>query len=118
MTLHERDISIIKHIIHYCDDINDAIFKHTLTLEKISSDSIYKNALSMCILQIGELTNTLSAEFKSSHQEMPWKEIKRMRDKAAHHYGSFDVNILWETIIKDIDPLKKFCSHIIAENKL
>jgi uncharacterized protein with HEPN domain len=112
---HERDISAIKHIIRYCDEINDAITRHELTLEKITSDSIYKNALSMCILQIGELTNVLSEEFRSLHQEIPWREIKRMRDKAAHHYGAFDVNALWETVTEDIEPLKRFCLLIIAE---
>ena len=109
MTPHERDASVLKHIIRYCDEINDAVIKHKLTLEKINSDNIYKNALSMCILQIGELTNALSEEFRSTNQEIPWREIKRMRDKAAHHYGAFDINALWETVTEDIEPLKKFC---------
>jgi len=51
----------------------------------------------------------LSEEFRSLHEEMPWREIKRMRDKAAHHYGTFDVNTLWETVTEDIEPLKDFC---------
>ena len=115
MTPHERDLSVIKHIMRYCDEIIDAVSKYELSLERINSENIYKNALSMCILQIGELTNALSEEFRLSHQEIPWREIKRMRDKAAHHYGMFDVNALWETITEDIEPLKKFCITTLAE---
>jgi uncharacterized protein with HEPN domain len=74
--------------------MNDAINQHGLTLEKVKADSLYKNALSMSILQIGELVNVLSEEFKSlSSGSVPWRETKRMRDKAAHHYGSFDTDL-------------------------
>jgi len=110
----ERDLSALRHIVKYCDEISEAISKHNLTIEKVSSDFVYKNALSMCILQIGELVNVLSEGFRTSHSNMPWSEIKRMRDKAAHHYGEFDVDTLWETILDDIPPLKDYCESCIS----
>jgi uncharacterized protein with HEPN domain len=111
----ERDISTLRHIILYCDEIDEALRKHDLTLEKVKSDSIYKNALSMSVLQIGELANILSQSFRKAHNDMPWSEIKRMRDKAAHHYGEFDVNTLWETVTEDIRPLKEYCAVCIEK---
>jgi uncharacterized protein with HEPN domain len=69
----------------------------------------------MCILQIGELVNVLSEDFRATHDTMPWREIKRMRDKAAHHYGQFDVNTLWETVTIDIKPLKEYCLKCFRE---
>jgi len=113
MTLDERDISILKHIVVYCDEIIEAIEKHSLTLEMISSDNVYKNALSMGILQIGELVSVLSKEFRTAHNVIPWREIKRMRDKAAHHYWTFEIDILWETVTEDIAPLKEYCVNCI-----
>ena len=110
-----RDLSTLKHIVWHCDEINEALEKHELTLEKVKTDSLYKNALAMSILQIGELVAVLSEEFKASSSNMPWREIKRMRDKAAHHYGSFDTETLWETVIHDIAPLSNFCSKSIEE---
>ena len=110
----DRNVSTLRHIIKYCDEITDAVERHELTLEKVSGDSVYKNSLSMCILQIGELVNVLSQGFKAAHVDMPWNEIKRMRDKAAHHYGEFDVNTLWETVTDDIKPLKAYCESCIA----
>jgi hypothetical protein len=50
-------------------EINSAITTHELTLEKVASDNIYKNALSMSILQIGEFV-------------------------AAHHYIDFNIPII------------------------
>ena len=110
-----RDLSTLRHIIFYCDEIIDAISKHNLTLGKIAADSVYKNALAMSILQIGELANVLSDDFRITHDTMPWREIKRMRDKAAHHYWEFDVTILWETVTEDLEPLKTYCESCIKE---
>ena len=115
MKPNERDISTLKHIVVYCDEIAPSIERHGLTLEIISDDSVYRNALSMCILQIGELVNVLSGEFRITHDTMPWGEIKRMRDKAAHHYGQFDVNTLWETATTDIEPLKEYCLECVRQ---
>ena len=111
----DRDESILRHIVRYCDEIAEAIDRHDLTLEKVASDNVYKNALAMSILQIGELVNVLSESFRNTHDDIPWREIKRMRDKAAHHYGVFDAGTLWETITEDIPPLKTFCESCITK---
>ena len=115
MKPNERDVSTLRHIISYCDEITEAVNKHSLTLDVVIGDTLYKNALAMSVLQIGELANILSEEFRTIHSTMPWREIKRMRDKAAHHYWTFDVNILWETVTEDIEPLKKYCEKCITE---
>jgi len=113
----ERDISTLRHIVVNCDEITEAVSKHNLTIDLIAADTLYKNALAMSILQIGELVNILSEDFRNKHNAMPWREIKRMRDKAAHHYWTFDVNILWETVTEDIEPLKAYCEKLIMEYK-
>ncbi|MDR1082936.1 MAG: DUF86 domain-containing protein [Coriobacteriales bacterium] len=112
----DRDLSTLRHIVFYCDEIDGAIDQHGLTLEKVKADSLYKNALAMNILQIGELVNVLSEEFKSLNSgSIPWRDIKRMRDKAAHHYGSFDTDTLWETVTNDIAQLRNYCIQYIEE---
>ena len=111
----DRDVSALRHIVEYCNEITEAISKRNLTLEAVANDSFNKNALAMCILQIGELVNVLSEDFRTAHSAMPWREIKRMRDKATHHYWTFDVNILWKTVSEDIEPLKNYCNERIAE---
>ena len=67
----------------------------------------------MCILQIGELSSHLSEDFKAMYSDMPWQDIKRMRNIAAHRYGSFDVEVLWDTIVNDIPSLHDYCLEII-----
>ena len=45
---------------------------------------------------------------------MPWREIKTMRNIAAHNYGEIDIDILWETATGDIPDLKEYCKKFIA----
>jgi uncharacterized protein with HEPN domain len=77
-------------------------------------DAVYKNAVAMCILQIEESVAHLTEGFKSDFNEMPWQDIKGMRNIAAHRYGSFDTDKLYETITADIPILRAYCVNIMS----
>lgn len=113
MQTSERDRSILEHIVSYCSDIEDAVQRFGSSFDAFSSDRVYRNACAMCILQIGELGGHLSQEFRSSHPQMPWNEIKGMRNVMAHAYGSLSVQTTWETIEQDIPALKNFCTAVL-----
>ena len=87
------------------------------SFKSLQSDTLYRNAVSMCILQIGELSSHLSTDFKMVYNEMPWRDIRGMRNIAAHHYGKFDVKKLWETITSDIPALSEYCEKILHDMK-
>jgi uncharacterized protein with HEPN domain len=36
---------------------------------------------------------------------IPWKEIAGFRDRAIHDYYQIDLQIAWDTISLDLDPL-------------
>ena len=110
-----RDIEILKKIIRYCNEIDEANKDFGNSLEMLRTKSSYKNAVAMCILQIGELVVHLSEDFKIKYNDMPWQDIKRMRNIAAHRYGSFDIETLWDTIENDIPSLRDYCEEIIRE---
>ncbi len=113
METSERDRSILQHIISYCEDIEEAVARFGNSLEAFSDDKAYRNACAMCILQIGELGGHLSQEFRTEYRQMPWNEIKGMRNVVAHAYGSISVQTTWETIEQDIPALKQFCEEIL-----
>ena len=77
MSVGERDHSILKHIIDYCDQIDETIKRFGDDFEIFDQDIIYRNAASLCILQIGELVGVLSDEFKEEHPDIPWAQIKK-----------------------------------------
>lgn len=108
-----RDESAIKHMYEYCVEIERTLSEISYDREKYDQSSTHRNALALCVLQIGELVGVLTDDFKDNHSEMPWKDIKQMRNVVAHRYGAFDFDILWETVTDDIPVLKEFCERII-----
>ena len=110
-----RDIDLLEHIIRYCDEVDEAKNHFGDTYNELESSRIYKNAVSMCILQIGELTVHLSDEFRAHYNKMPWQDIRAMRNIAAHHYASFDIKKLWETISEDIPSHREYCEKVLGE---
>ncbi len=114
MTVSERDRSILTHIISYCCDIAETVQRFGNSFESFSRDKAYRNACAMCILQIGELGGHLSPEFRSSHPQMPWNEIKGMRNVMAHTYGSLSIQTTWEAIEQDIPALEAFCKDVLS----
>jgi uncharacterized protein with HEPN domain len=113
--LNERDRDILEHIIKYCNETELTIKMFDDSLETLKINVVYKNAVSMCILQIGELTTYLSKNFLEEHTKIPWSRIKKMRNIAAHNYGKFDINVLHCTIISDIPELKAYCIETLNE---
>ena len=85
------------------------------SLETLKSESIFKNATAMCVLQIGELVGHLSDDITARYTDMPWKQIRAMRNIAAHGYEEFDVDILWQTLKTDLPALREYCDFILAE---
>ncbi|MEM2602231.1 MAG: HepT-like ribonuclease domain-containing protein [Candidatus Bathyarchaeia archaeon] len=55
---------------------------------------------------IGEATKNLSEELKSEHRRIPWKDVAGMRDKLIHEYFGVDLELIWETIERELPELK------------
>lgn len=112
MNVSERDLSVLKHIVNYCEQIEATVERFGDHFETFDQDVIYRNAVSLCILQIGELVGVLSDDFKSIHDDIPWSQIKKMRNIVAHRYGTIDSTITWDVIHDDIPDLKAYCTSI------
>lgn len=111
----DRNISILEHIVNYCDQIEETIQRFGNSYEVFSNDKVYRNAVAMCVLQIGELAGKLTDNFRAEHPGAPWRQIKGMRNVVAHSYGTVDPETTWEILIDDIPKLKAYCIKIIKE---
>ena len=113
----DKDLTILMKIIQYADEISGTVSRFELDFDRFKNDYVTKNAIAMCVLQIGELVNNLSDEFKKEHSKMLWREIVSLRNRAAHAYINIDFEILWDVAICDVPELKAFCENIISKSK-
>ena len=111
--LDNKNTSALKHIINYCNEIEQTIKRFGNEYQIFSEDKAFQYTVALCVLQIGELTTHLSEEFKDSYNEIPWNQIKALRNLVAHNYGKIDKETLWETIILDIPKLKEYCDKLL-----
>ena len=109
----ERNINIIKEIVGYCDEIQEAREIFGNSYKELSKNKHYQNDVAMCILQIGELSTRMTEDFKERYNGVSWRKIKNMRNIAAHDYKSMILKILWQVISKDITDLLEYCEKII-----
>lgn len=104
-----RDISILKHMLKYCNEIQKTLDRFGRTIENFKKDSDYKDSLSMKIFQIGELANHLTDDYlEQTKNEINWNAIRGMRNRFAHGYGKMDANKIYYTAIEDIPVVKEF----------
>ncbi len=111
----KRDWVIIRKIIRYCDEIEKThtAFRNDKDLFFNEEEGfIYRNSITMPIMQIGELVKNLSESFTTEYNSMPWKAIAGMRDVFAHHYGSIDYEMTWNTSVEDIAELRAYLEKI------
>lgn len=100
----------LAHIRDYCDEIRKTISRYSASFDVFDRDPDYQRSIAFCILQIGELSGGLTAEFRErTAAQIQWGPIKGMRNLVAHSYGSMSREIIWETAIHDIPILRDFC---------
>ena len=112
----ERDLSILQHIVSYCEQIEQTVEHFGNDAKIFAENQIYRNAIALCILQIGELVGKLTEEFRRQYPVVPWRQIKAMRNLVAHSYGSVDPETTWEIISDDIPVLKEYCCSIRCDS--
>ena len=91
-------------------DVLDAIqFSEEISsIEAFAANPLYRKAIVMSIINIGELTKSLPDDFRSDHQEIQWRQIAGMRDIAAHGYQIIDDEIVWDVVKNYLPKLLGF----------
>jgi uncharacterized protein with HEPN domain len=67
---------------------------------------------------IGEAVKSVSEDRKSSHSDIPWKQIAGMRDTLIHRYFGVNLTLVWDVVAKELPTFRKrIDSMLTASNK-
>ncbi len=115
MKLCDYDRQILQHIIRYADEIDETISKFGKDESLFREKHWYRNAVSMAILQIGELANALTNDLRDARKEIPWRAVIGMRNRFAHSYGNMNLHTVWLTAIESVPDLREKCQKILDD---
>ena len=112
-----KDKGILSAMTEHCDAIAAARSRFGDSLDAFAGDRDYFNSVCMALLQIGELANHFTPEFRESHTDIPLRQIRGLRNIVAHGYGIIDVESVWNTVCDDIPKLLMQCERIFRETE-
>ncbi len=117
MKAEERDPS------DFLADIIDSIekvesFVEGFDFEKFSTDTKTTYAVVRALEIIGEATKNLPDSLKVKHPEVPWRDMAGFRDKVVHGYFGVDLEVVWNTAVKDVPFLKPLIVKILHETEV
>ena len=69
------------------------------------ADDKTQSAVLHQLLVLGEAAKRVSAEFRTSHPDIPWRLVTGMRDNLIHEYDEVDVDTVWDTVARDLPSL-------------
>lgn len=78
-------------------------------------DEMLQDAVIRQVQVIGEASIRVGAEIKRKHKEIPWIDIKGMRNKLVHDYFGVDVDEVWKVVQKDLPILKEQIKKLLGE---
>lgn len=78
--------------------------------ERFLDDRKTQQAVIYNILIIGEAaTQTINEypDFVAAHPDIPWREMRGIRNRMAHGYYELDMSIIWDTATTYLDKLSQ-----------
>ena len=69
------------------------------------ADPLLQAAVERWLIIIGEASKKLSSEFLEHHSDIPWRQIRGLRNIVVHEYDSMDISVIYEVVSEHIPSL-------------
>lgn len=93
------------YLIHIRDRCEELIQCRELRGQGSVPISILLNAVCRNLEIIGEASQKIGPSYRAAHPDVPWREMKDMRNVLIHNYEGADPELVWAVVERDIPPL-------------
>ena len=85
------------------------------SFEDFSKDILTRHAICYNLQCIGENSYKLSREFIKENTGIEWESIEGLRHVLVHDYYNVTIELLWNILTEDIEPLKNNLQKILEQ---
>lgn len=99
------------YLVHMREAVRNALdFTEGLAAADFYEDKKTQQAVIMSLMIIGEAASRLLAEcpeWAAQHPDIPWRNMRGMRNRIAHGYFAIDLAVVWETVQSALPQLQQ-----------
>lgn len=111
MNAKQRQLRYTDYLEHIINAISlarnhiEALSKNDFLADKKTQQAVILN-----IIVIGEAATQIAdeyPEFTAAHPEVPWKQMRGMRNRMAHGYFEINLDVVWDTVQLSLPELEQ-----------
>lgn len=81
------------------------LFTQEMDFDSFTKDEKTVYAVIRAVEIIGEAAAKIPEDVRAKHPNVPWREVKGMRNKLVHDYFGVNMEVIWQTIHEDLPEL-------------
>lgn len=107
----------VPHMRHMLDSSESIVeFVEDITESEFRSDRRTRGAVRLEIVIIAEAAGRLPDEVRAQLGDIPWHDVRGMRNRIVHEYDKVDDEEVWRTATTDIPVLISALREVLAEH--
>jgi uncharacterized protein with HEPN domain len=103
----------IEDILEACTRIRT--YTDTMDLDAFAKDQRTVDAVVRNLEIIGEAASSVPEDIQLRYGDLPWAEMRAMRNLLSHAYFLVDLDIVWKTIQDDLPQIVPALQRILDE---
>ena len=106
------DEKYFQHILTEINRVNDAM--HGKSLTDLESDWELEHKVTRSLEIMGEASNRISAMGKKAFPELPWRDMKNVRNRIVHQYFDLNYKIIFLITRQELPTLKEQIEKVLT----
>lgn len=90
-------------------------FTAGVTRASFDADKEKQYAVTRALEILGEAASALSEEERARYPQIPWRDITGMRTILAHQYFQIDLDVVWDVVSSQLEPLIQQLRAIVSQ---
>ncbi len=107
----ENDQVYLRHIFDAISRIEEYCLG--VSMQKFLKNKMISAAVVRELEIIGEAARNVSRELRKANPELPWEQMTGTRNRLIHEYFGVDLEIVWQTVTRDLPALKDMIKNLL-----